>query len=122
MRTQIDMDGMKAKLPQELRIAMRLDDDQFEELELDVLQCVMEMIPSIELCQFSGPVDMQMAWRPTRNPADQYYALTHSIAIDPEDSSVRHEIKAFKPMDKQAYRKYCIAEFGADPFINHVLN
>jgi hypothetical protein len=115
------MDGMKAKLPHELKAAMQLDDDQFEELEADTLDACMRFLPL--LSEFvKEPVDMDTAWRPTRNPRDQYFGMIHSIMVDPNDKSVRHDIKAFKPMSKSEYRTYCLTEFGSDPFVDPSLN
>lgn len=115
------MEGMKAQLPQELKEAMQLDDDQFEELEVDTLEVCLRFLPILEGVTTS-PVDMDTAWRPKRNPRGQYFGIVHSIMVDPVDNGVRHEIKAFKPMAKDEYRAYCMAEFGNDPFMNPELN
>lgn len=100
---------------------MQLDDDQFEELEIDTLEACINFLPNIS-GMTSAPVDMDTAWRPTRNPKGQYFGIVHSIMVDPDDNGVRHEVKAFKPMTKDQYRAYCLAEFGNDPFMDPSLN
>ena len=109
------MSQLKAKLPQELKEAMLLNDEQFEELEIDILNECMRFLPILNECN-GVPVDMYTAWRPKQNPKGQYFAMSHSVMIDPL------EVTGFKPMSKNGYRDYCLKEFGADPFIDPLLN
>jgi hypothetical protein len=109
------MENMKAALPQELKKAMALDDDQFEELECDTLDKCMNFVSALKDV-LREPAEMVTAWRPTRNPSDQYFDIRHRVMVDPVDNGIRHEVVRFKPMNKSEYRAYCLKEFGSDPF------
>lgn len=112
---------MKAVLPVELKQAMQLDDDQFEELEKDTLECCLMYVPALKELDL-GLVQMDVAWKPSRNPRSQYFAMAHALMVDPDGNEVRHEVRGFKPMEKKEYREYCVKEYGADPFFDPSAN
>lgn len=108
--------GKKAELPQELREAMELDNDQFEELEIDTLELVIMVCDVNSDILSKGVVfETESAWRPSDNPRRQYYAIRHRIAVDRNTGEVRHEVDGFKPMPEAEYVAYCISEFGEAP-------
>lgn len=98
---------------------MKLDHDQFEELEVDALQAFLKFATALsELdCLPDEPSEMEIAFRPTNNPNGQYFAVMLSMMVDKATGGARMEAMGFKPMDKSAYIQYCIEEYGAAPLI-----
>lgn len=122
----IDHTGLKAQLPPELREAMKLDRDQFEELEIDTLQTCVQFIDCLNGCDPlpDKPSDVEVAFRPTRNPRGQYFAVEYSMMVEPVSNAMRCEVMAFKPMNRVEYIAYCIQEYGEAPegFVDPQMN
>ena len=114
--TPIDPNDLKAELPEGLRAAMKLDLDQFEELEVETLKVCMQFADVFaELDIGTEPTEMQTAWRPTRNPNGQYFAIMYNLMIDPNTRHMRCEVEGFKPMVRSEYIKHCMREYGEAP-------
>ena len=113
----MDLQGNKAELPDELRQAMKLDPDQFEELEMNALQGFMQFAMTLSGLDAlpTEPSEMEVAFRPTRNPDGQYFAVGFSVMVDPQTNGARLEVVWFKPLVRSAYIQYCIDEHGGPP-------
>ena len=112
----IDPNGLKAVLPEELRMAMGLDADQFEELEVNTLRiCAQFADISSSLGIGEEPTEMEIAFRPSVNSKDQYFAVLYNMMIDPDTRGMRCEVAGFKPMSRKEYIDYCTEEYGEAP-------
>lgn len=107
------MQGYKATLPEGLREAMKLDLEQFEELEVGTLEQSMQFAAMAAEFDLEGPQEVEVAFRPSRNPGQQFFAIRYSMMLD--NGCVRCEVASFKPMGRKEYLAYCQEEFGSVP-------
>lgn len=116
------MSDLKSILPEELRIAMRLDRDQFEELEVECFEVCIQYgntMASLDIIP-DEPTECEVAFRPSHNPRGQYFAVKYLIMLDkngqaPNGYGMRFEVTGFKPMNQAEYVKYCYEEYGEIP-------
>jgi hypothetical protein len=110
----------KADLPESLRLAMNLDPEQFQELEVNSLQAFIQFANALaELDALPDePSEMECAFRPTYNPREQFFCVRYSMMVDPSDNGARMEVTGFKPMGRAEYIAYCIEEYGEAPMLD----
>lgn len=110
----------KAELPEGLRIAMKLTESQFEELEVNAFQAFINFASAMADLDAlpEEPSVMEVAFRPSHNPNEQYFAIELSMMVDPPTGGGRMEVASFKPMDRKEYIAYCIKEFGEAPVLS----
>jgi len=100
---------MKIEMPDELQQAMKLNDEQFSNMRLEMQEYADAYLKIIADLGLSDSCEMMGAFRPTPNTNNQFFAMRYQISRD------SLSVEGFKPMNRSEYIEYCIEEFEEAP-------